>query len=242
MKIKIFLLALLVCLNSAIYSQSQKEKFYQAIVNGDIEQQHKIAANLTSSYSNFTYSYFELLLNSLPNKAILIANSLDDSYPIKILQLNRNIRTDVQVISLKMLADSSYVSTINNDYGLKIRNESTRLQVKSIFSSSKNAFFSSTVKATYWYHPTYFISGLYLQLGSQNNSKRLDAFYKEFSELKLKPQKLTSNDKLLIKNLLPPLITLYKNGNKSSSLKNDILIIADIAGNRETVTAILDSD
>ena len=219
MRIKIFITGLFICLNAVLYSQSLRQEFYKAIKTGDTKAQTELSDRLKNTYSSFTYTYYKILLNSLPNKAVLITNALDDTYPIKILQLHQKIRTDVRVVSIKMLKDTAYINTVNKAYKLNIKEGLPIQQINSIFKEEGNSFFSSTVKSTYWYSTSYFISGLYIQKGSQNSRKRLTAFYKDFVELKLKPQQFNGNDRLLVKNVLPPLIALYKNGEPPKHIK-----------------------
>ena len=116
-----------------VFSQSLKQEFSDAIAMDNKALQKKIAIDLHTSYSSFTYAYFEILLNSLPKNAILITNALDDTFPLKILQVNKNTRTDVALVSIEMLQDSNYVNSINKSYKLQLTNDATTNQVQKVF-------------------------------------------------------------------------------------------------------------
>ncbi|MFK8037163.1 MAG: hypothetical protein AB8B74_02650 [Crocinitomicaceae bacterium] len=228
--------------NTSVFSQSVKEQFAKSILTNNISSQKSIAKNLSGSYSTFAYTYYGLMLGNLPKQSILITNAYDDTFPLRVLQLTRSVRTDVAVISAAMLkTDSLYRDRISKRYSLKLEGKSITKQIQIIINNHNNVFVSTTVNHSIWYKPKYYLIGLSIQPNNNQNTNRLIAFYQSFQKLKLNTYQFNHSDRQIIQNLLPPLITLYKNGNSLPNLKADILMIADIVGKRDKVIKILEA-
>lgn len=241
MKNRIILWIWVLLFNITVFSQVTKERFAKSILTDNISDQEAVVDEIADIYSSFSYTYYKLLLGNLPRHSILITNAYDDTFPLRVLQLKESIRPDVQLISIAMLkADSLYRARIGNRYNLKLEGKSISKQVQLIISSNSNVFVSTTVKKTVWYRPKNYLIGLSVQSNDKNNRKRLIAFYQGYQKLKLNTYHFNEKDRQIIRNLIPPLIVLYKNGSHYSNLRTDILMIADIVGNKSKVLKILD--
>lgn len=242
MRLKTLIVCCLVLFHIGLLGQTAKEKFATAIANSDMQQQLAVANVLTSQYSSFNYAYYGLMLKSLPKNSVLITNALDDTFPLTILQIKNKLRPDVKIISLGMLKDSTYVNYINEVHQLELDYKSPSAAAAVFISKLKNVHISTTVSSSIWYKPSYYLEGLTVQTSGQNQMKSLADFYEDYQKLKFKSFSLTGFDRSLLQNILPPLITLYKNGNSSLSLKKEIQYLAGLIGKSEAVNKIIAID
>ena len=239
MRLKTILICALFLFNISVNGQTTKQKFATAIAQSDTPEQVEIANLLANQYSSFTYTYYGLMLTNLPRNATLITNSTDDTYPLTILQLRSKLRPDVKIISLGMLKDSLYQSKVNKTYSLALNGGSDNEIVSQITKSAKNVHISTTVKSNIWFKPSYYLEGLTVKIGGERQIRNLTAFYINFKNLKIKSSSINGVDLSLLKNILPPLITLYKSGENIEGLKKDILILAKLIGESEAIQKII---
>lgn len=242
MNVKSILIVGLLFWNIIGFGQSVKEEFKAAIVSDNPTELKQIAERLSKSYSSFAYAYYGLLLSNLPKNTVLLTNSKDDSFPLRIIQISKNYRLDVQIISLGMLADSSYRVYINKRHGLNLRQETKEVHAKKILKHLKNVSVSTTVQNNIWYSSSFYLTGLVVERNALDQLKKLQTFYSEYSKLKLLSYAFNSSDKMIVKNVLPPLITLYRLNNNLPKLKTDILQLAEFVGKEKQVKEILERE
>ena len=238
-----FILALIfLLLSSSIFGQNiEKKAFKNAICQQDsISLQKRTALKLKPYYSNATYTYYRLLLANLPKNALLITNSENDTYPIRIIQILEKNRLDVTVISLKLTENENYRLFVNSSYKLKLQQGDPRSNIQQILKKYPNTFFSVTVNQSYWRN--YYLNGLHVAVLNENTNQKLGIFYQTYLKYNVLNMNLTNSDKLLYKNLLPPLITLYKTDTTVLKLKKDILLLAEKLAMEAEVKLILENE
>jgi len=221
------------------WSQVGKQKYAEALAKNDISVLRSLAKSSVSLYSNFTYAYYQLMITSLPKNSVLITNTIDDTFPIHILQYNSGIRTDVDVITLSLLLDSSYLKRINSKYKVELFRGINQSNLSLLQSKLKRVYISTTVKSQLWFKPHNYIIGLTVQKGNESQLKNLSNFYLKYQKLKLKPYSYTKTDLQIIRNILPPLITLYRLDSSIPNLKSHILELAKLVKKVEPIKKMM---
>ncbi|MFK8045182.1 MAG: hypothetical protein AB8B72_06790 [Crocinitomicaceae bacterium] len=239
MKMRSFIIVCFLIFSFGGWSQTNKQKYAKALANNNISLQLNLAKSSVSLYSDFTYAYYQLMITSLPKNSVVITNSIDDTFPIQILQSNSNIRPDIQVITLSLLSDSLYLRHVNSKYKIQLYSTDNLNSLRVLQSKIKRVYISTTVKSKLWFKPTNFITGLTVQKGNQSQAKSLLNFYLKYQKLKIKSYSYTKTDLLIIRNVLPPLITLYNIDSSIPNLKSHILELARLVKKVETVKKMI---
>ncbi len=229
-----FIFILLISVNSFAqsYADSVKAVYQQSLISNDTQLQQKTALPVLKLYSFNTLVYYKNLLNSIQSKSVLITNGYDDTYPITALQKAKGINSNVDVISLKLLDNNNYKNVIEKKLNIKLNDSPSNNLASIINHSSRKVYISSTVNYKYYQNIAnqIYLTGLVLETNGNNQLEQLDQFWKSIKQLKIEYLKLTSSEKQLFSNYLPPLLTLYKiynlNQLDSNELKKHILKLA----------------
>jgi len=228
----IFILLISVSSFAQSYADSVKAVYKQSLISNDIQLQQKTAQSVLKLYSFNTLIYYKTLLNSIQSKNILITNGYEDTYPITALQKAKGINSNVEVISLKLLNDNNYKTVIEKKLNIKLNDSPSNNLASIINNSSKKVYISSTVNYKYYQSISnqIYLIGLVLEAKCNNQLDQLNQFWKSIKQLKVEYLNLTTSEKQLFSNYLPPLLTLYKiynlNQLNSNELKKYILKLA----------------
>lgn len=229
-------------------AQVQKEMFGYYLLTGDKTNQIKFAKIIEPLYSSVEYKYFEHLLEDKEKVAILVSGQ-DDSYPMYVLQLLKNKGEKALVINLDFMQSEKYRTTICE--ALEIENmefigNENKFLTNMVYNKAYPAFISTTVHQNYCAHlaDQLYLSGLYYSVNGSEQMENLKAFWLSFQERGLEKIKFnSSSEKLLYRNYIPPLLTLYKlkklEGNTDKVLRQVILVMANNLGIKENVETIL---
>ncbi|PZE16402.1 hypothetical protein DNU06_12690 [Putridiphycobacter roseus] len=229
-------------LTQVLFGQTlEKNAFKLAVCQQDAPTvlQEKAKA-LAPYYNAATFAYYRLLLKNLPLNSLLITNAENDTYPIQILQVLEKNRTDINVISLKLMDEEAYRNFVNNSLQLKLKKGEARSNLLYVLKKYPAAVISTTVKQSYW--RDYYLNGLTVAAQNKSTNQKLMAFYQAYLDANVIGMSLTNSDKLLYKNMLPPLITLYKTNRNLTTLKKDILKLAKKLLVEKEVKEILEND
>lgn len=132
------------------------------------------------------YNYNVLM--SLDNKAILLTNGSDDTFPLFIWQSIKGVRNDVTVINLDMLTESAYVNQKAKEGNLKIKLQSSPLETMAYIldhNNNKNIYVGHTISQQLLkdYKDELYLSGLTYQHSKQpieNVEEAVDRFENDF--------------------------------------------------------------
>jgi len=217
------------------------DQMKEAIITNNLTLQKEAAKNLKSNYSNVAYQYYRLMLMHLPNNAILVTNSINDTYPIKIIQVIDKVRPDINVVSLSLLEDEKYRNEINKKLTLNIQSGDKSEHITALFSSGKTIFVSTTVNNNLWNKSNVYLTGLSVSQDLKNPEQSLNSFVNLLKASTLLALSWDTNDALLCNNILPPLMTLYKykTYNNQNELKQLIQTIAKKTNQEKKVNDIL---
>jgi hypothetical protein len=170
---------------------------------------------------------------------------LEDTYPIIALQHAKKINSKTKVISLSLLSNQQYKNLISKQLSINLKNDKTLALAQLINQSKQKIYISSTVNPKYYQTKVnkLFLTGLVLELNSNNQLVLLNQFWDNFKAKNIVNLNLNSSEKRLFKNFLPPLITLYKlyiiNQYNTKQLKQDILKFAKQINQEKQVKQIL---
>ncbi len=228
-----------------LFSQNDKvvNEFKAALLSNDFNKQKVLAPKVKVNYSAALYEYYKLSFEGLPANAILVTNSTDDTFPLKILQLTQSIRKDVEILNMSFLDDQTYVDRINKKYKLKLKTGDRSKNMKILLSApNQRVFVSTTVSNQYWSGSDQYLIGLTIGKYISDPQKILEAFYLKFQNSKLNQLKWNDNEKKVFRNLLPPLLTLYKYkaGTNREKLKAVIISLGKKVNQEKQVNIILD--
>lgn len=226
---------------SVIGQTNEIDLFKEAIISFNVKNQKSLAIKNAGNYSALEYNYYKLIFNGIPKNAIIISNSKNDTYPLRILQLTKNIRKDVTVICLAFLNEQKYLNQINKHFKLTLTPSDLKVLIKIISQKYSNTFISTTVNTKYFYSGQYFLNGITVGMKNENMISNLKNFYSQYKKLKLDSVVLSKKEELLIGNLLPPLLTLYKlkGAVSQSQLKQDIIKLSKILNKELQIQKIL---
>lgn len=162
--------------------------------------------------------YAEDLLQSAPKNQVLITHGFDDSYATAYVQLSKNIRTDVKLISLDFLQSEKYRQNLTAEgYKLPVR---TTIDVQyfkefCINNSVKTLSISLTTPKEYLtpIQQNLFVVGLVFEYHTDltfNNFDRNDELWNEVLTKKIIDNATNEKAKQLSSNYLPMLLVLRK--------------------------------
>lgn len=226
---------------------AQKERYKNALIQGDIPSQKSIAAELITSYSSNELNYYRTLLKTTPNSAILVTNGLEDTYPVTILQHQESLKSNLTIVSLGLLYEEEYRMRLLNKFDLSTEFDKTSksIYLSRFMKARIPLYVSTTVNPTTYQYSTanMFLVGLSLKYKTTNQYDQLESFWTNLKQNEKYKFILSSNEKGMYSNYLPPLLTLYKlkveSGQKDKKLKIAINYLAKILGKEKVVEEIL---
>jgi hypothetical protein len=205
----------------------------KALANG-------LSSVVSKYYSANTLAYYE---DVLPSKGIIIVSSEAEAIPIYVLQLAKGKGSMVHVINMDYLINDGYRAGIAHFFGTGnmefFGNEASYIEKA---MKANGVYVSSTVPQAYIPGSSY-LTGLYYQAKVSDQKKTLETFWTKMSKKNFASMSLTSAERRLYRNYLPPLLTLYKlkkhEGETAETLKVAIKAIAKKVQQTETVDNIL---
>lgn len=246
MKTNFFLIFIFSCFVAFTqHSENDLVQFEKSIIEENLESQKIYADKIKSKYSTNEFLYYKLLLEKTSSNAILITNSKNDFYPLKILQITQNIRKDVHVISLNFLDNKTYQTNFEKKHNIKLGADKNQYVVSICQQSKSKVFISNTVNQTKYkaLNNDLYLIGLAMEYKSSNQESSLEKFWLKTKTINWKNHQFSSNDKKLFSNFLPPLLTYYQlkihNKIKDEELRNNILKLAEKLDKTETVNKII---
>lgn len=92
-------------------------------IQGNTAEAKKVAKKMAQSgvLSGSELEYNRNVLNSLEKNAILLTNGFVDTYPLYILQYDKGLRNDVQIVSLEWMKSSQYRTKAGNLLGIPLQ-------------------------------------------------------------------------------------------------------------------------
>ena len=213
----------------------------EAIIGNVISDQKPLATAIQPSYSDVTYKYYQLMLKLLPSKAILITNGLNDTYPVKITQILNQVRPDVNVICMSWLSDDKYRTAIDQKLAIGLSGKKPSEYLETILASGRAVYISATVNKQLWNRSNMYLNGLTFGQNLSNQRQDLLQFLNTLKSSNLVGLSWSTYDANLCRNILPPLLTLYKLKfhNNQSELKQMIQTIAKKTNQEKKVNDIL---
>jgi hypothetical protein len=203
-------------------------------------QSKVLASKAAKYYSANTLSYYE---DALPKSGVLVVSSEEDALPIYILQKVKGKGSGITVVNMDYLINDDYRGRMSGKLGvgsMAFFGSETSFIKKAMQKSDVHV--STTVSQKY-ISETAFLTGLYYQGTVTSQKKTLEAFWLKISNKNFSSMSLTSSEKRLYKNYLPPLLTLYKlkknAGVTDSKLRSAIKVIAEKVEQTKTVNNIL---
>ena len=224
-----------------------KNELKNAIISGNIKEKHHLSEQLKSSYSKNELQYYRTQLSLIKNHSVLITNGLEDTYPLTILQETESISTKTIIVSLELLNHSDYLVLVFDKLKLSQNFDKTSksIYLSRLLKAKQTVYISNTVNPNYYsnYKSQLFLEGLSLKYNSNTQLSELSKFWNKIQSQSIDKLNLTSSEKELYSNYLPPLLTLYKlkllNKNQDKILRNGIILLAKLLNKDKTVTNIL---
>jgi hypothetical protein len=92
-------------------------------IQGNTTEARRVARKMAQCgvVSDSELEYNRNVLNSLEKNALLITNGFADTYPLYILQYDKGLRSDVQIISLEWMMSSQYRTRAGNALGIPLQ-------------------------------------------------------------------------------------------------------------------------
>ncbi|MCB9225512.1 MAG: hypothetical protein R2780_01895 [Crocinitomicaceae bacterium] len=231
---------------SSAYAKAPSDKrvvkamFGYYMLSGNKTKAATLASKVGGYFSANTLNYFE---DVLPSSGVLIVSSEQEALPLYILQMVKGKGTGIQVVNMDYLINDEYRASVSKYLGtgtMEFFGSEASFIAKAMESSS--VYVSTTVSQSY-IPGTSFITGLYYQGSVSNQKSTLETFLKKVSVKNFASMSLTSSERKLYRNYLPPLLTLYRlkrnNGESDATLKSAILAIAKKVEQTKTVEEIL---
>ena len=222
-----------------------KAMFGYYMMKKDLSNQKTLLPKVSKYYSANELSYYE---DALPKSGVLIVSTEREAIPLRVLQLSKGKGKSVTVVCMDHLIDDPYRKSLADKLGTGsakfFGSEKTFIQTS---LGSRNVYLSTTVNQSYisGMGGNAYVTGLYYEAYVQDQKTDLDAFWAKMAVKNFSSMSLSSSEKRLYRNYLPPLMTLYKikcaAGGKDETLKKAILVIADKVGQTKTVKEILNS-
>lgn len=221
-----------------------KSLFGHYLTKAEQAKAKNLVSEVAPLYSKNTLTYYK---DASPSSGVIIASSLKDAIPFYILQFRGEINESVSIICMEFLINKTYA----NRYSSKLKtgelvffgNEKEYLRKAMNLGGAQ---LSSTVSQAYLSgnEENCYLVGLSYKFKPADQLNSLESFWKKVATRNLASLNLTSSEKKLYTNYLPPLLTLYKlkklKGEKDTTLRNAIVVLGEKVGQTKTVNAILE--
>lgn len=234
----------------AAYEKAPKDKrvlkslFGHYLTKGETSKAKNLVSDLAPYYSKNTLAYYK---DASPKSGIIIASSLTDAIPFYILQFRGEIKESVKIICMEFLINDAYAAKYKGS--LKTGDQQFFGNEQDYLRKAMNnggAHLSATVSQAYLSgnEENCYLVGLSYQFKPADQLVSLESFWKKVATRNLANLSLTSSEKKLYTNYLPPLLTLYKlkklKGEKDAILRNAIVVLGEKVGQTKTVNGILE--
>lgn len=231
------------------YSKEKSDKRVVKAVFGyyamkkDLGKQKELLSKVSTYYSANELAYYE---DALPASGVLIVSSEKEALPLYVLQLAKGKGKGVTVVCMDYLINKDYRLAMAHKLGTGSANffgdEKTFIQTA---LGSRDVHLSATVSQSYISSmgSNAFVTGLHYEGYVSDQKDKLEGFWIRLATKNFSSLSLSSKEKRLYTNYLPPLMTLYKikssAGDKDETLKKAILVIAEKVGQTKNVNEIL---
>ena len=209
----------------------------------DLGKQKELLPKVSTYYSANELAYYE---DAFPASGVLIVSSEKEAIPLYVLQLSKGKGKGVTVVCMDYLINKDYRLSMAHKLGTGSANffgdEKTFIQTA---LGSRNVHLSATVSQSYisGMGSNAYVTGLHYEGYVSDQKDQLEGFWIKMATKNFSSLSLSSGEKRLYTNYLPPLMTLYKikssAGDKDETLKKAILVIAEKVGQTKTVKDIL---
>lgn len=224
-----------------------RELFGYYALTGNAAKLKELGATIKGQFSSNTITYYQqLFLNK--KSGFFVFSSDEDAYPALILQSQGRISSEIEIVNMDFLQNDTYRKKIQDKIGgmnMKfLGNESSFISAL-INSRSSHVSISTTVSQSYLANSSsqLYITGLTYEGGTLNQEQELESFWKTSQSFLKGVLLVSSGDKALYSNFLPPLLTLYKikvsNGFEDGILKAGILLLAKKVEKESAVSTII---
>lgn len=213
---KIVIIVIFSFLTGWTWSQTDDiNDFEQAILNHDVAGQKIIAKKIIhQKWTKNELLYYTQLLNQIPANAILLTNGIWDTYAVKCLQIESKMSPNVQLVSVRLLQDSSYYMSFFKKQGLKsVTYTANKTEyINQLIQCQKPLYISNTVPLIYLDQNIgqFYSIGLALEYQSSHQKVKLLQFWNQIKTYTPANLKLSASEKVLYQNIFPPLLTLYQ--------------------------------
>lgn len=200
--------------NSDVHIQKVSYHFIKGETDLSINYLEKLKSS--SRLSADVISYTEDLLISAPENGTLITHGFDDGYGVLYQQLNRKLRTDVQLISLDFLQSPQYRTSLTEDgYQLPKRDIIDVIYLKEFceLNEKKGISIATTVPKEYLtgLADKLYVSGLVLEFNNEadyDNFNRNEELWNSGLKKTITTSVVSEKGRQLSANYLPMLLHL----------------------------------
>jgi len=223
-----------------------KAMFGYYVMKDEISSASSMLSKVSTYYSKNTLNYYR---DVMPLQGVIITSSIEDAIPLYILQLRDRLGKETVIVNMDFLINKDYlqkqVSTLGAGSQSFYGNEKAYLKL--VMNKNKQVHLSSTVSQNYLKGNAQncFLTGLSYQANPASHVASLEKFWKQVALKNFSSLSLTSSEKRLYTNYLPPLLTLYKlqlaRGGKNETLKKAIIALADKVQQTKNVRDILNT-
>lgn len=212
-------------------------------MKGEYGKQKELASKVIKYYSTNVLSYYE---DVFPATGVLIVSSEEEAIPLYALQQVKGKGKGVTVVNMDYLINDEYRKAMAHKLGTgsaKFFGEEKTFIKTSL--ASRNVHLSATVPQAYLSSAAdnTFLTGLYYEGYVKDQQDKLNTFWVSVATKNFASMSLTSSEKRLYRNYLPPLLTLYKLkktlGESEETLRKAIVVIAKKVEQTKTVNEIL---
>ncbi len=220
-----------------------KSLFGHYLTKGETGKAKGVVSEIAGFYSKNTLAYYK---DAAPQNGAILASSLTDAIPFYILQMRGEIKESVKIVCMEFLINKTYAAPFKPS--LKTGDLEFFGNEKAYLRKAMNlggAYLSTTVSQAYLSgnEENCYLVGLSYQFKPADQLQSLEMFWKKVAVRNLASLSLTSSEKKLYTNYLPPLLTLYKlkklKGEKDATLRNAIVVLGEKVGQTKTVNGIL---
>lgn len=222
-----------------------KAMFGYAVMTADYGKQKELASKVLGYYSSNTLSYYE---DVFPTAGVVIVPSEKDALPMYALQLKKGKGNGVTVVNMDYLINDDYRKSMAGKLKTgdqKFFGEESAFISKAL--SGQKIHLSTTASQSYLGSKgnKTFVVGLTYETDIANQQDKLQKFWSCIATKNFASMSLSSSEKRLYTNYLPPLLTLYKiklsQGKKDPAIRKAIVVLADKVGQSKTIEEILNS-
>lgn len=214
-----------------------------------VMQNDLLNAKMLLSKLQFSKNELSYYKDALPQKGVFIVSSEKDAIPVFYLQLKQGIASSVKVVCMDYLISDNYRTKNMKSYsnGTTKFFGAEKAYLKALMNSNADVYLSATVSQGYLdgNESNTYLVGLSYQSNPSSQLDHLQAFWNKIAKKDWANLNLTSAQKRLYTNYLPPLLTLYKlklaRGTDDPVLKKGIVALADKLSQTKNVEMILKS-